>query len=382
VVTLSEASALSVVKGIATLDFLPIKGRWGISAGGGNGYGLSYSTYHANILGGNHRLKTGLRYTTRRNSKATLGLEFNADHSNSFPIGIIYRRKPGSRYYGLGWNTQAEQLSYFTTKTLAIGSGYKRKFGNAFTLEFESIYSTIDSPIKTDDKTPTLTEVFPDPADRPYGYGKQSDGVSFSLAFKHDSQHNTGRPQSGGNQRLLASYFTSTDASDLRFWTYRAEIQQFIPLWHTRRCLALRGVFTQMQKQGNVTIPFQRLLTNDGPDLLRGFDDLRFRDTGLIIASAEYRFPVWNFHDLDGMGLDAYLFFDWGQVFSQRNEISVSHMTESHGGGFRLVTTGGFVGRLEIGQSEEGTIFRMSAEQVFQFAKGGLFDGRNPIPTR
>ena len=37
---------------------------------------------------------------------------------------------------------------------------------------------------------------------------------------------------------------------------------------------------------------------------------------------------------------------------------------------------------IEIAKSEEETVVRIRGDQVFQFAKGGLFHGKNPVPTR
>jgi hypothetical protein len=46
------------------------------------------------------------------------------------------------------------------------------------------------------------------------------------------------------------------------------------------------------------------------------------------------------------------------------------------------VNLGGFLARLEVGASNEETILRFRTDQVFQFSKGNLFHGRNPIPER
>jgi hypothetical protein len=83
-----------------------------------------------------------------------------------------------------------------------------------------------------------------------------------------------------------------------------------------------------------------------------------------------------------GLGLDAYLFSDVGQVFGERRDISLPHLTVSYGGGVRLVNNAGFLARLEIGASNEETILRLRTDQVFQFSKGNLFHGRNPVPQR
>ena len=43
---------------------------------------------------------------------------------------------------------------------------------------------------------------------------------------------------------------------------------------------------------------------------------------------------------------------------------------------------GRFSTRLEIGVSEEDVVFRLTGEQIFQFVKGGVYYGRDPVPAR
>jgi hypothetical protein len=100
------------------------------------------------------------------------------------------------------------------------------------------------------------------------------------------------------------------------------------------------------------------------------------------VLSAEYRWPLWAPSHQEGMGLDLYLLTDVGQVFSEIGEISSENLTFSYGAGVRLLGLKGFVLRVEVGRSSEGTVWRLRTDQVFQFARSGFFHGRDPIPTR
>ena len=130
-------------------------------------------------------------------------------------------------------------------------------------------------------------------------------------------------------------------------------------------------------------MPAPRLHTNDDPDLLRGYDDFRWRDRGLALVNAEYRWPMWRHEQPDGAGIDAYLLSDVGQVFGHAREISLDHLTVSWGGGLRLGSRrAGSLFRVEYARSEEDHVFRFRADQVFQFVKTGYIHGREPIPAR
>jgi hypothetical protein len=80
--------------------------------------------------------------------------------------------------------------------------------------------------------------------------------------------------------------------------------------------------------------------------------------------------------------LDFYLLGDLGQVFGETDQIAADRLQASGGFGLRLVGRRGFLTRAEVAFGDEGAVFRLRADQVFQFMKGGLFHGRDPIPSR
>ena len=57
-------------------------------------------------------------------------------------------------------------------------------------------------------------------------------------------------------------------------------------------------------------------------------------------------------------------------------------MRGSFGGGLRVIGGYGFIGRVEVSRSEGETVFRLSGLQTFQFAGGGFYNGKKPVPFR
>ncbi len=102
----------------------------------------------------------------------------------------------------------------------------------------------------------------------------------------------------------------------------------------------------------------------------------------MVVFSAEYRWPVWVYQRPEGPGLDLYLLTDIGQVFNDFDQISVDNLAFSYGIGLRLLTARGLVLRLEYARSGEDAVWRLRTDQIFQFARGGLFHGRDPVPIR
>ncbi|MFN0149871.1 MAG: BamA/TamA family outer membrane protein [bacterium] len=351
-----------------------------VTSGSLTGLGGGITAYHDAFFSPKNRFRLGLQSSQNGHHRATTGVTIPVSARDDLEFGAGYRMRPNTRFFGIGPDTDASDESFVRNETSWFGTSFKHRIaGHAF-VEAGALYSLVGTrgPRSKDD--PTIDEQF---AGRlPAGHRERSDGVTLSLALIHDDTKETGRPESGGVRTLKAGHFKSTDGSEVAFWNYRGEFQQFIPLWHTKRAFALRGFASWLENTGDDEIPFQRLMTNDDPDLLRGYKDTRWTDRGMIAFSSEYRWPVWNEKFIDRAGLDMYVLADVGQVFGDADEISRRNMTDSWGLGLRLIGNKGFVGRIEYATSNEESVLRVRADQVFQFAKNGIYHGRNPIPVR
>jgi hypothetical protein len=352
----------------------------GFSAGGLSGFGVGLTVLDDAFLSPENRLKLRFQATVRGSRRVTMGLRLRDGHADSFQIGAGYRLQPNARYFGIGPFTPDEDESLYRQEVTWGGVTYTRQLPASFAGLASVIVSAIGARPSEEDDPPSLEEVFPN--EIPAGFRDRSDGVTLSFVLRHETVPVEGRPTHGGVQRIKASYFEGTDDDDITFWTYRGEFEQFIPLWFSYRALGVRGYMSWIEQAGNDSIPFQRLMSNDEPDLLRGFHDFRWRDRGMTGLTFEYRWPIWANANAEATGLDAYLLADFGQVFSKLDEVGMRNLTDSYGFGIRMATVAGFVGRAEVSWSNEDTVFRLGSDQIFQFAKSGLYHGRTPVPTR
>jgi hypothetical protein len=111
-------------------------------------------------------------------------------------------------------------------------------------------------------------------------------------------------------------------------------------------------------------IPFTDLPRLGGPVLLRGYTRDRFRDRVSMLASIEYRYPVWR-------QLAAYVFVDAGRVVSDVAEAGRTVLTPrdwraSGGGGLELLTGDRFRLRFQGAGSPEGAFFQFAMEPVYR----------------
>lgn len=354
-----------------------------VSAGGLGGFGGGATAVHDAFLGPDNRFRLGFKLTSTGNSRVLFGTHFNVGHPNEVQLGAGYRIRPNARFFGVGPGAREEDESYFTQELSWVGATLQRHLHRSLSIELTTLFTAIGAraPRK---ETPSLAEMF-EGEERPSGYGHRSDGVTFGLALQSDTTHRTGTPEHGALLRAGTTYFVATDGSGVEYWSTRGEAQLFVPLWFDTRALAIRTFYTRIdgaRGTRGTEVPFQRLMTNDDPDLLRGYRDFRWRDRGMALATVEYRWPIWAKGGDGDFDLHMYLFTDIGQVFGEDEELGLRNLTESFGAGVRAASWGGFVGRVEIGFSEEETVVRLRGDQTFQFQKGGLYHGRNPVPSR
>jgi hypothetical protein len=335
-------------------------------------------------------MKIGGSKYTRGKGSAIFGLKFHRTPDSWVQLGGGYRANSNARFYGFGPGSEESRESFYLEEVSGGGISYARRVGAGFTWEGSVIYSGAGAIGTDNSDDPHLSDEFDN--ELPVGYRDRSDGFSMALELLHDDASvpgadgwlpERGRPERGGLRRVKVAYFQEKGNGNSQFLTYRGELQQFVPLWFDRRTLALRGVVAFLDDAGgDEIIAFQRLLTNDDPDLFRGYKDDRFRDRGLVAASAEYRWPLWSRGHRNGVGVDSYAFVDYGQVFGEFDDIDSDDLTTSYGAGLRVAGFGRFLGRLEFAWSEEDFLIRFRGDQIFQFERGGLLNGRAPVPER
>ena len=348
--------------------------------GGLSGLGGGLIAEHTKFFGPGNTLRVRASTTTHKDQRLGIAARFNRPRGAFFEFGAGYRHRPNVRYFGIGPGAKESDESFFHQDVGWVGVAVRRPFGARSHLGVIAEYTSEGVGVPGNGHQPAAGDQF---AGTPLpGYGHHSYGFTLGGQWMHESDGLENRPGHGGIQKLGISYFDAIDRGDIRFTTYRGEVEHFFTLWRPLRILALRGVASWIEQAGTDGIPIARLNTNDDPDLLRGYDDFRWRDRGIAIATAEYRWPIWANQRALGPGLDAYLLTDVGQVFGEARELALRQAKLSYGGGLRLESGHGFVLRLEYAKSEETSIIRLRGDQVFQFAKGGFLHGREPIPDR
>jgi hypothetical protein len=338
--------------------------------------------YENRLLGGKVNLSYRHGASQRGDLKNVLGSRLHVGKSTDVDLVAGYRRRGAERYYGLGPDASDDDKSYFTSRIRWVGGSVHHQVRPEYAVQGRLYYSEMTNagPRKPERYIPTDV-VFA--ADLPPGWGDVSEGMSYEIELIRDGTRATGRAARGSVQRIMASHFRPGSPQEAPSTQYRILLERFLDGPEAAgRQLALKAYWSWLDGKPSA-MHFQRLLTNAGIDDFRGFNSYRFRDRGIVGMTAEYRYPVWDYGQVAGaLGLDGYVFWDVGQVFHQHQLIGAGSMTHSLGLGVRLVTSQNFVLRGELARSNEAFIASLSMSQPFQRDRGGMSDGKSPVPMR
>jgi len=397
IVYFDESTSLIWLKELLRPREGPFGVTLGLRAGSLSGLGGGMTATHNRFLAEGNQFKLRWRVTTRGSHKVSIGAAFDRFSDNTFEIGSGYHVRPDARFFGIGHATADSTEAHYTQETAWAGASYMRALGGDLSLGVTALFSSVGTRAQSYSRKQEGDEVEISLAQWspiPFGYRDRSAGLTLGLELTHDNTAEQARPESGTIGRIKISRFWDwgdfayalvhglAEDPQVRFWSLRAEFEQFLPLWHRKRALAMRAYTNWIEPDRGTRMPFQRLLTNDDPDLLRGYDDMRWRDRGMAGMTAEYRWPLWNNKFTDGLGTDLFLFGDAGQVFHEYEQIALNRLAVSYGFGIRLLTDQGFRGLVEIGWSAQDVQIRLKTDQIFQYQKGGLLHGRDQIALR
>jgi len=264
----------------------------------------------------------------------------------SLRVAADYDYKPTRRFYGLGNDALKTNLGYYllesTTGEAALA------FGKSPLRQVRAVvgYSSM-SPRRGYNRTPLLEEVFP-LSSVPYsrvGTDEVLYGVTADLASLNDVLD----PSIGAHGHIEMRRVVGVRSIDPDYSQWWVEGRTYVPVFAKYRVLALRGVYTGVKPRGGATttLPFYRLPQSEGSTHFAGYNSGRFRDRQLILARAEYRWPIVR-------RLNALALFEMGEVAPNSSSFRLRSTHNSYGGGFRLGLSDESAFRLEMAQSVEG----------------------------
>lgn len=283
----------------------------------------------------------------RQRQRYSLGLKdlnlFGESVSTNFEIN--YQLRSDEKFFGLGNNSifvnknnyAHEQLQAQLTLSKSLFKDYSIFINLG--IEKNNIHSGKDPNIIS------ITSTY-----NPSTLKGLGEGVKLSstlLSLERDTRDLKGHPSRGSVSKIEAGYFWDFDSDKYNFFQFSFDYRKYVELFYSRS-IVLRVAGKTVTELDNSSIPFYYLSELGHQETIRGFERGRFRDRDMLLASIEYRYPIWA----NG---DAFFFFDAGQSSSDiLDDISFYDFNKGYGGGINIWTQNTIATQFVVGKSTDG----------------------------
>lgn len=314
--------------------------------GGATGYSYGVLMFHNRPFYSNHSIRIEALFGSSEYNDFDLEYNINRflSEKGRLKFEATYGNRP-DRTFLFGNDVSYSERSFFDREDIEAAVSYSYSMTDRTVLSFNTDYLR-RKITRSDRVTEGNFPAFPGE------FLANSALLSTGVMFAFDNAW--GVPRINRGHRLITDLQWSRSlTNDLHHYiNYRVEWNQFIPIpfLPDNRRLALKGELRKVEALGNKEIPFFENPRLGSARDLRGFSTDRFRDTGSLLFTLEYRYPLWDFSDI-------VLFVDEGQVFNHYSEIGMKDFHNSYGFGFHLISSKGFAFRSEFAFSRETSRF-------------------------
>jgi len=327
-----------------------------ITAGSGFSIGPGYRTTHK--LGGQVDFSTFAMASMKKYwiADARMQLPRLLDEHLRIDAHVQSYDFPEELFFGLGPDSARSDLVKYGMRNTVVGAtaGLSPISWLTVSAGADFLNPQIDG---TEEEDESIESRFDD-SSAP-GLSVQPKFMRYEGALDVNLREPRGNPRSGGRYLFTYQRFDDLDSNAYSFQRAEVDLQQYISLLRNRRVLALRALASFSDADEGAQIPFYYQRTLGGPDDLRGFHRLRFRDTHALLLQAEYRWEIFT-------AVDGALFYDAGKVASRAGDLNLKDLESDYGIGFRFGTANGVFFRVEAAfGSRDGKHFIFRFNNVF-----------------
>lgn len=321
--------------------------------GGDTGYSYGFLIYHRNLFHPEHNIRIETLFGSSRYNdfdfKYTVN-NFLSEHG-TLNIDATYANTPDRSLF-LGNHSSLSDESFFDREDLEAGLEYTHVLTDRLQFQFNSNY--IRKRITESEEEEELFDEDEDDFFQPFPRTFLGTTSLFMAGGRFIWNGAKGTPRVNRGTRVITDVEWGRSLSDREshFIKYSLELNQFMPVFFLpdSRRLGIKAKLRKAEPLGGRDIPFFELPSLGNSRDLRGFGTDRFRDTGSLLFTAEYRYPMWSFADV-------VFFVDEGQVFNDFSEVGIQDFHASYGFGFHLISARGLAVRSEFAFSRETSRF-------------------------
>lgn len=338
------------------------RGPYGIyplfELGGNSGTAVGLLGFHNKVTPADHKIRLEFLFGSGEYNNFELDYSISdfLAGGNTLDIETGYKNDPVVSLFG-GNGSRITDKRVYATQEIAGSLRIRKRLTKWVDYLVTAAYYQIDIiRAKAGDNKPDQDGALPVPAELTGLTSLLSAGSSIRFDFSR------GKPRinRGIRYSIGLKWKQSLNSTRHQFIEYTAAWNQFIPVFFLpdSRRLALKGELRKVETIGDKTIPFFAQPGLGGSSNLRGFSTNRFQDSGSMLFTLEYRYPMWGFADV-------VLFADEGQVFNHYSEIKPGSFHSSYGAGLHVLSASGFAFRTEFAFSRESSRLILSINRNF-----------------
>lgn len=256
-------------------------------------------------------------------------------------VNVGRRNEARLLFSGLGPRPALDDAVDFALGATLVDAGLGVRLTPRVTATFGAGYLSPDVDVPAadlDDDDPTLSGYFTE--ETAPGLATQPAFVVTHAGLLVD-RRDVPNARAGGLYAIGVRRFDDREDGRASFTATRVEAQHYLPVWNRTRVLALRLVADQIREDRGAAAPFYLRPTIGGSRTLRGFERQRFRDNGILLMQAEYRYEINAFV----MGA---VFADAGQAAPSLRRMRWRDLQTDYGVGLRLGYTTGVALRTDL----------------------------------
>jgi len=340
------------------------------SAGFGGGLVFSYDDFLS--PGMDLEVKTNL--TTTSEHEAELSLKKPEWMNNRFytSLSVKYGFDPDRDFHGVGFDSDKEHRANFSLRTVNTAVDFGTNLTPTIHVGGNLGYLWADNGSGESKNDPSIEEKLEGEEkwfekEEVHARDKALSFLVPQLSLAHDNTKPSGRPHSGGREEFTVALYHELTGEDSRFIRYELQLSRYFHLFLERTLAARLRVEMNSSMGEGYEAPFFLLSQLGGSDTLRGYSTGRFSDKDSLLATLDYRFPLWRHPSpIDTYRMDCRLFMDAGRVFSDIfDEFTLRNMKLCGGFGLRFSSEENFIFRLEIAKSSEKLSYIFKQKVVF-----------------
>ncbi|MEL7425346.1 MAG: BamA/TamA family outer membrane protein [Bacteroidota bacterium] len=258
-------------------------------------------------------------YTLRNQVIFSAGYTVFFNHENYLLKGVTEFSQFPLKYFGIGNNTLEVNSQEITYTNFVIEPLLLRKISPGIFVGGGIRYNTYQGVKLNEDHGDT-------PAGTPLQDELGSTSLGVELAITIDKRDNVLNASEGIFAEFTHGLYDEAIGSTHDFMLTKLDYRQYFKVWERRPDILGFQFYSRLAWNGTPALELSAL---GGPEIMRGFQEGRFRDRYAFFTQAEYRWQA-----LDRIG---FVFFAGaGEVSAELDELNISDLKYSLGSGIRI----------------------------------------------